>query len=106
MVILIAGVSFVGYVAIKLTGERKGILLTALAGGLVSSTATTIDLARKAGEAPDHRRLLAVGTGLATLTMFFRVLIVVAIIDRSLLLPLAVPLGAAALGCAVSALAL
>ncbi len=106
MVILIAGVSFVGYVAIKVTGERRGILLTGLAGGMVSSTATTIELARKARHALEHRRVLAVGIGLATLTMFVRVLVVVAIIDRSLLLPLSVPLGAASLGCALAALAL
>lgn len=59
MVILIAGVSFIGYIAIKLIGERMGILVTALAGGLVSSTAVTMDLAGRAKDMPAQRRLLA-----------------------------------------------
>jgi uncharacterized membrane protein (DUF4010 family) len=99
MVILIAGVSFIGYIAIKLIGERKGILVTALAGGLVSSTAVTMDLAGRAKRMPAQRRLLATGIGLATLTMFIRVFGVVAVIEPSLLIPLLPTLGGAALGC-------
>ena len=106
MVILIAGVSFIGYIAIKLIGERKGILVTALAGGLVSSTAVTMDLAGRAKRMPDQRRLLATGIGLATLTMFIRVFGVVAIIEPSLLISLWPTLGIAALGCGAVALLL
>lgn len=106
MVILIAGVSFVGYIAIKLIGERRGTLVTALAGGLVSSTAVTMDLAGRAKRMPAQRRLLATGIGLATLTMFLRVFVVVAIIEPSLLFSLWPTLGGAAIGCGVAALVL
>ena len=106
MVILIAGVSFIGYIAIKLIGERKDILVTALAGGLVSSTAVTMDLAGRAKRMPAQRRLLATGIGLATLTMFLRVFGVVAVIEPSLLIPLWPTLGAAVLGCGAAALLL
>jgi uncharacterized membrane protein (DUF4010 family) len=46
VVVLIVGISFGGYVAYKLLGERKGMLLGAVLGGLVSSTATTVSFSR------------------------------------------------------------
>jgi len=48
MVVLISGVSLAGYVAWRLTLERKGLLLTGLLGGVISSTATTFAYARHA----------------------------------------------------------
>lgn len=42
LAILLAGISFLGYLAVKLGGERKGLLLAGAAGGLVSSTAVTL----------------------------------------------------------------
>src|SRR5262245_45982812 len=42
LAVLIAGVSFVGYVAMKCLGEQAGVAVAALAGGLTSSTATTL----------------------------------------------------------------
>ncbi|MEI7767635.1 MAG: DUF4010 domain-containing protein, partial [Phycisphaerae bacterium] len=46
VVVLIVGISFGGYVAYKLLGERKGMLFGAVLGGLVSSTATTVSFSR------------------------------------------------------------
>lgn len=57
MTILIAALSFVGYAAVKAKGEKRGILLTGIAGGLVSSTAVTLSLARMARDSPRHERL-------------------------------------------------
>ena len=48
MTIAIAVVSFGGYVAVKVAGEHRGLLLSAVAGSLVSSTAVTLDMARLA----------------------------------------------------------
>ncbi len=42
LVILLAGVSFLGYLGAKLGGARRGLLLAGAAGGLVSSTAVTL----------------------------------------------------------------
>ena len=39
MVVLISGLGFIGYVSVKALGERAGVGLLALAGGLASSTA-------------------------------------------------------------------
>ena len=52
MVVLISGVSLVGYAALRLAGQRNGALLTGLLGGLASSTATTLTFSRH-GKLPD-----------------------------------------------------
>ena len=46
--IVLAGVSFLGYAAVKYFGARHGLLLAAAAGGLASSTAVTLANARRA----------------------------------------------------------
>lgn len=51
-VILIAGLSLAGHFAMRLTGSERGILWTGLLGGLASSTAATVALARYARQHP------------------------------------------------------
>ncbi|MDH3234970.1 MAG: DUF4010 domain-containing protein [Alphaproteobacteria bacterium] len=97
MVVLIATMHFVGYVAVKVVGERRGIPLAGLAGGLVASTAVAISFSRLGQKAPQASRLLAAGIVLASATMFVRVIVVVGVIESRLLSVLAWPLGAAAL---------
>jgi uncharacterized membrane protein (DUF4010 family) len=46
MAVIIAGISFVGYVAIKVLGQKHGVFLTGAAGGLISSTAVSISLSK------------------------------------------------------------
>jgi hypothetical protein len=48
MVVLIATMHFVGYVAVKLVGEQRGIPLAGLAGGLIASTAVAVSFSRRA----------------------------------------------------------
>ena len=93
--ILIAGMSFVGYVAIKAMGPEMGTALAGLAGGLASSTATTLTFARLSREQTSSEQLLAGGVLLAGAVMVARVLIIVTAINAGLLLPLIGPLGAA-----------
>jgi uncharacterized membrane protein (DUF4010 family) len=93
--ILIAGMSFVGYVAIKAMGPEIGTALAGLAGGLASSTATTLTFARLSREQTSSEQLLAGGVLLAGAVMVARVLIIVTAINAGLLLPLIGPLGAA-----------
>ena len=47
MVVLIVGIGLAGYVSFKLFGERAGVVLGGILGGLVSSTATTVAYARR-----------------------------------------------------------
>jgi uncharacterized membrane protein (DUF4010 family) len=97
MVVLIATMHFVGYVAVRLVGERRGIPLAGLAGGLVASTAVAVSFSRLGRKSPKASRLLAAGIVLASATMFVRVIIVVGVFEPRLLVVLAWPLGGAAL---------
>jgi len=95
LVILISGLSLVGYVATRVLGAGRGIPLTGLFGGLVSSTAVTLSLARRSVEDPGGARLgheLASGILLSWATMFARIGVVVAAIQAPLLRQIAAPL--------------
>ncbi|HYQ38523.1 MAG TPA: MgtC/SapB family protein [Pseudomonas sp.] len=96
MVVLIAGLGFAAYVAMRLVGTRHGLLLTALLGGLVSSTAMTLTLSRMHEQRELHAPLAA-GLLATSALMFPRVLLEVAAINPPLLGELLWPLGAAAL---------
>ncbi len=93
MIALVAGISFAGYVAARLVGSRRGLLVTGIVGGLVSSTAVTLTLARRAKEAPAVVPIVSVAILAASATMFARVLTIVAVADARLLRELALPLG-------------
>jgi uncharacterized membrane protein (DUF4010 family) len=97
MIALVAGISFAGYVAARLVGSRRGLLVTGIVGGLVSSTAVTLTLAGRAKEAPALTPILRVAILAASSTMFARVLAVVAIVEPALLGALAIPLGVMAI---------
>jgi uncharacterized membrane protein (DUF4010 family) len=97
MTIAIAGVSFIGYVAVRIIGARYGTLVAGVAGGLVSSTAATIDFARKAKAGPATSRIELAGALAASSIMFLRILVVVALFGPSHLTLLSAPLAAAAL---------
>lgn len=94
--IVLAGVSFAGYVAVKVLGARHGLLIAAGAGGLVSSTAVTVSNARRAAAGEGTPTLLAGGVALATAISFGRVLAIVGVLKPALLPLLGPPLAAAA----------
>ena len=104
LVILISCLSLAGYLAVRWLGHGRGTAVTAVSGGLVSSTAVTLTFARRSqdgGRAPSAA-LLAGGILLAWLVMFGRVVAEVAVVNRGLLPALLVPIAsmgaAAALG--------
>jgi uncharacterized membrane protein (DUF4010 family) len=97
MTIAICGVSFAGYVAVKAIGSRYGTLAAGAAGGLVSSTAATIDLARKAKADPARLRIELAGALVASSVMFLRILVVVGVFGPAELGLLVGPMLAAAL---------
>lgn len=88
-VLLILGLSWLGYVSLRLFGQRIGILLTALLGGMTSSTAVTASFARRAATEPALAPVLRTGIILACSIMPVRIGILVAVINPSLLSRLA-----------------
>jgi uncharacterized membrane protein (DUF4010 family) len=93
MIVLIAGISFLGYLADRIIGERKSLALTGILGGLVSSTAVTVSLSTRAKSTPATVTLASVAILTASATMFARILVIVGIVDRDLLPALLLPLG-------------
>ena len=104
MVVFISGISFLGYVLIKVIGGRRGIGLTGLLGGLVSSTAVTLSFSERSQDHPDLARPFALAITLAWTVMFGRVLVEVAVLNQALLqalwLPMAVAMAAGLAFCA------
>jgi uncharacterized membrane protein (DUF4010 family) len=103
LVILISGLSLVGYVATRWLGAGRGTAVTGLTGGLVSSTAVTLSFARRGRDEPAAASALACGILLAWAVMFARVLVMVLAVNADLLPPLLVPfaaMGLLALGAA------
>jgi uncharacterized membrane protein (DUF4010 family) len=84
MVVLISGVSLAGYVALRMVGERYGVLLLGLFGGLVSSTATTMVYARHAKSGSGMVKLAAVVILIANLMVLVRLAVLSAIVSPRL----------------------
>lgn len=84
MVVLITGLSFIGYLSITNLGDRIGILLTAVTGALASSTAVTLSLANMAKKTRVSNIYMA-GVLVASAIMFIRIIIEVAIVNIKLI---------------------
>ena len=82
LVLLFSGMSFVGYIAQRMTGAA-GYPLTGLLGGLVSSTSVTLTFARLSKSHPNQDGPLATGAVAASTVLFFRVAVAVAVLNAS-----------------------
>jgi uncharacterized membrane protein (DUF4010 family) len=96
MVIAISALSLVGYVAIRWLGKSRGLAITGLAGGLTSSTATTLNIARgsRLGTPSVSGDAASAGVLLAWLMMIVRVAAIVFATNRVLFLAAWPPLAA------------
>ncbi|MGV8086931.1 MAG: MgtC/SapB family protein [Candidatus Woesearchaeota archaeon] len=94
MIVFISGMSFIGYILIKIFDSKKGLALTGILGGIVSSTAVTISLSGKSKEEKNAYliKLLLFGVLIANTIMIIRVLIEVFVLNRELLKIVAIPL--------------
>lgn len=83
-VLLFSALNFAGYVARRAVGPRRGYVLLGLIGGLVSSTALTLQFARKSRELPALSGPLALGTVAAWTMVLPRVALISAALNASL----------------------
>ena len=99
--VITAALSYLGYIAARLTGPSKGALLTGLTGGLVSSTSVTVALAR-ASAGQEKVWPLVAGACAAAMVSVLRVFVIVLLLRPALLAEIGPAAGAAAitLGCA------
>lgn len=97
MVVLISGISFLGYVLVKVVGSQRGVGLTGLLGGLVSSTAVTLSFAQRSQKDVQLAKPFALAIAVAWTVMFARVLVVVGALSLPLLQVVWLPITAAGL---------
>jgi uncharacterized membrane protein (DUF4010 family) len=93
-VLVISGISYLGYLAHRYAFPRAGTLLTGVLGGLYSSTAATVVLARAMRAAPNEAALAPAAAVLATAMMYGRLLGVIVLLGHmDAALRLALPFG-------------
>ena len=78
-VVIISGISYISYIFSKFIFKNKGYLLTGIFGGLYSSTATTVVLAKKIATAP--KEIVNAGIIIATAMMYLRLIVVTSIFN-------------------------
>lgn len=92
IIVLTSGIGFIGYVLMKFLGANRGILLTGIFGGLVSSTVVTWTFSKKSKEAPELSANYAVAIFAAATIMVVRVFVWVFIFNKAMLNALILPL--------------
>ena len=103
VVVLVAALSFGGYVAARRFGSEQGILATAFTGAIVSSTAVTAEYARRLAREPEAKASLTAGIAIASIVMFVRVQLLTLILVPRALPTLALTMAPATLVSAVLA---
>jgi uncharacterized membrane protein (DUF4010 family) len=93
MVVLISGISFLGYILIQLVGPTRGLALAGLLGGLVSSTAVALNAAQRSRTAAGAGGSLALSALVASTVLFPRTCIVIGVVNPTLLLTVGWALG-------------
>ncbi len=92
MVIFVSGLSFLGYILIKLYGSKKGILFTSILGGLVSSTAYTFSISKKSIKEENLSFNYGLGVIAASSMMFIKALIIITILSSAFAKIIFIPL--------------
>ncbi|MEN6553056.1 MAG: DUF4010 domain-containing protein [Methanobacterium sp.] len=92
VVVFISAISYAGYIMMKLVGAERGLGLTGIVGGLVSSTAVTTAMASRVKESEFIIRAAVFATIIASSMMFLRILFEVLVINPDLVSLLMVPM--------------
>lgn len=90
LVVLLTGIGWVGYIGVRALGPERGLLVTGLAGGFVSASATTASMGRVSRTVAGLRGPLA-GALLASLATFVQLLVVIGLVDGEVLRRLWLP---------------
>jgi uncharacterized membrane protein (DUF4010 family) len=85
VVVLVTALSFVGFMAMRLLGERRGMAVTGAVGGLVSSTAVMIAMAERSRGVESMRRAAAAAAVVASAIMPLRVAVLAGAVNAGIL---------------------
>ncbi len=103
VVVLVTALSFVGFMAMRLLGERRGMAVTGAVGGLVSSTAVTMAMAERSRGAAAMGRAAAAAAIVASAIMPLRVAVLAGAVNAGILPRLLPTMGVMALAGLVAA---
>lgn len=106
IIVIVSLINFIGYFLVKFAGSKKGIIITAILGGLISSTAVAWNYASKSKEAPELSKKYSAGIIVASAIMFPRLALMAYIFNNDILQYIALPFAILTVICAVSALLL
>src|SRR5262249_34939957 len=81
----IAGVGFAGYIAVRALGPSRGLAAAGFGAGLVSSTAATLSLSRRARGEPEFSAPLSIGIVLANVASAPAQILIIGVSGSSLL---------------------
>lgn len=96
LVVLLTGIGWVGYIGVRALGPQRGLLVTGMAGGFVSASATTASMGRLSRTEAGLRAPLASAL-VASLATFVQLLLVIGVVDVDVLRRLWPPVLAGAL---------
>ena len=88
VVLLFSGLNFLGYIARRVVGETRGLAVTGLLGGLVSSTAVALNFSRRSRGEPALALPLALGVVAACTVLLPRVFVIASVLEPALSVPL------------------
>lgn len=92
IVVFISAISFTGYILMKFIGPEKGLGVTGVVGGLVSSTAVVTSMAARVKESQFLMKAAVFAATVASSMMFLRILFEVSVINPLLLPHLSAPM--------------
>ena len=101
IVLLFSGLNFLGFLARRFAGPERGYGITGMLGGVVSSTAVTVEFSRQSRADPALGAALARGVIGACVVLIPRVLVVAAAMNHDValaMLPLLLPPAIAGIG--------
>ncbi|MEZ5696149.1 MAG: DUF4010 domain-containing protein [Sphingomonadaceae bacterium] len=80
LVVLVSGFSFAGYFASRMLGPSRGVVATAAAGAMVSSTAVTAAMATRMKQGEGAPSIAAAAIAAASVVMMLRVIVLVGVL--------------------------
>lgn len=85
IVIMVSTIGFVGYFLMKKLGDKLGLWVSGLLGGLVSSTAVTIAVGRIAEKDPAQGKNALQASILASSVMYIRIIVIIWFVNNSII---------------------
>lgn len=84
LVLVFSGLSFISFVALRFIGLHRGYGLVGLLGGIISSTAVTLNFSRESQQQPQLGRVLGLGVIAACTVLPLRVALLTAVLNPRL----------------------